>query len=252
MNIREATDSDVDAIRSIAHNSLSSSYTDFLDEETVDSAVDQWYADESIEADLESEDALIIVAEADGEVIGFTQSELVGEGQDIGQLLWLHVDPEHRGRGTGPRLLVRTREELLDFGADEIRAVVLENNEGGNEFYRNHGFERVGERQIEVGEKTYTENVYTQSDTGADGEWRSLEPVELSDGGTVYVSYGEAERGSDAPFYTAYESEDGTARYGLYCGNCDSLDNAMDSMGQIECNRCGNRRKATRWDSSYL
>jgi hypothetical protein len=26
----------------------------------------------------------------------------------------------------------------------------------------------------------------------------------------------------------------------------------MDSMGRIVCNNCGNKRKATRWDASYL
>jgi len=67
------------------------------------------------------------------------------------------------------------------------------------------------------------------------------------------VSYGEAARGTRAPFYTTYKSEDRHDRYAWFCGNCDSIDNAMDAMGRIECNNCGNRRKATRWDaSSYL
>jgi len=41
-------------------------------------------------------------------------------------------------------------------------------------------------------------------------------------------------------------------RYGYYCGNCDRLANAMDSMGRVECNECGNARKPTRWDAAYL
>jgi len=73
-----------------------------------------------------------------------------------------------------------------------------------------------------------------------------------TDGETVYVSYGEAARGTRAPFYTTYKSEDRHDRYAWFCGNCDSIDNAMDAMGRIECNNCGNRRKATRWDASYL
>jgi len=36
MEIREATDSDAAAIRSIAHDSLNSTYTAFLEEETID------------------------------------------------------------------------------------------------------------------------------------------------------------------------------------------------------------------------
>ncbi|MHC3438254.1 GNAT family N-acetyltransferase [Natrialbaceae archaeon A-gly3] len=251
MDIREATGDDIERIRSIAHDSLRSSYTDFLPGETIDSAVEQWYGDEAFADLLEGDDALVLVAEDDGDPIAFSQSELVGEGHTIGQILWLHVDPDHRGAGTGVRMLVRTREELLEAGAEEIRGVVLEDNELGNEFYENHGFERAGTREIEVGEEVYTETVYVGADLEADEEWRAMEPVTL-DGDELYVSYGEAARGSKAPFYAIYQSEDGSQRYGWYCGSCNSFDNAMDTMGRIECNACGNRRKATRWDASYL
>lgn len=250
MDIREATADDVATIRSIARESLSSSYTDFLEPETIDDAVDQWYGDSMVD-ELEEDDVLFLVVEADEGVIGFSQSELIGENHDIGQILWLHIHPDHRGSGAGVRLLVRTREELLDLGADHLRSVVLEDNERGNEFYARHGFERAGSRKIDVGKQTYTENVFIGSGLEMDEQWRSLEEL-VGDGETLYVSYGEAARGSKAPFYTAYETEEGAERYGWFCGNCESLDNAMDSMGRIECNSCGNRRKATRWDASYL
>ena len=40
-------------------------------------------------------------------------------------------------------------------------------------------------------------------------------------------------------------------RWGWYCSNCESVDNAMDSMGRIKCNVCGNFRKAEEWDSAH-
>ena len=251
MEIREATADDADVVRSIAHRSLRSSYTDFLGEETVETAVDRWYDDDVIASMVESEHALLLLVETDDGVVAFSQSEFVGDGHNVGQILWLHVDPDYRGGGTGVRLLTRTREELLETGADEIRGVVLAENELGNEFYENQGFERIGTREIEVGDETHTENVYVESALEPDEEWRALESVTVGDE-TIFVSYGEAARGSKAPFYTAYRDEDGAQRYGWFCGNCDSFDNAMDSMGRIECNACGNRRKATRWDASYL
>lgn len=256
MEIREATPDDADDIRSIARASLRSSYAHFLDEETIDDAVDRWYGGETLAENVEGEDMLWLVAEIGGEPVAFSQSDFVGEGSEVGQIDWIHVHPDHRGGGTGVRVLVRTREGLLDGGADEVRSVVLANNETGNEFYLNHGFERAGEREIDIGDETFTENIYVESgvETGAEpaDEWRAVQAVDLEDDETVYVAYGEATRGSKAPFYSAYETEDGTRRYGWFCGNCDTMDNAMDAMGRIECNRCGNRRKATRWDASYL
>ena len=71
------------------------------------------------------------------------------------------------------------------------------------------------------------------------------------DGEEVYVSQSEGDRGSKGPFLAAYTSADQTHRYGWFCGNCESFDNAMDSMGRIQCNQCGNFRKATEWDAAH-
>ncbi|WP_254529487.1 GNAT family N-acetyltransferase [Natrinema gelatinilyticum] len=250
MEIREATDSDADAIRSIAHESLNSTYTAFLDEDTIDDAVDQWYGD-SFADDLADDRVLFLVVERDGEIGGFSQSELVGQQATTGHLLWLHIHPDHRDAGTGVRLLVRTREALLEEGASEIQCFVLADNEGGNQFYRDHGFEQAGQREVEIGDETFTENIYVESDHEDDGSWGAIDEMTVDDE-TIYVSYGEAARGTKSPFYTVYRSTDRHDRYAWLCGNCDSIDNAMDAMGRIECNNCGNRRKATRWDASYL
>jgi diamine N-acetyltransferase len=250
MEFRKATAADHDTIRSIAHDSLSSTYTDFLDKGTIDDAIEQWYG-ESFENDLEDEHSLIVIVERDGEVAGFSQSELVGQQHETGQVHWLHIDPNHRGDGIGVRLLVRTREKLLEEGADQVQGFVLEDNEGGNEFYRGHGFERAGQREVEIGSETFTENIYIESEAETSEEWEAIDSFDVDDQ-TIHVNYAEPARGSKAPFYGAYETEDQSTRYGCFCGNCDSIDNAMDSMGRIECNDCGNRRKATRWDASYL
>ena len=249
MEIREATTEDVDDIRSIASNSLNSTYTDFLDEDTIDDAIEQWYGD-SFEEELEEDDSLVLLVERDGDPVGFSQSDLIGGQHKTGRILWLHIDPDHRGGGTGVRLLVRTRETLIEEGAEHVEGFVLEDNEGGNEFYQNHGFEHAGKREVEIGDETFTENVYVEGEIEDEG-WGAVDELEI-DGETVYVSYGEAARGAKAPFYGTYETEDRTELYAWFCGNCDSLENTMDTMGRIECNVCGNRRKATRWDASYL
>jgi hypothetical protein len=38
---------------------------------------------------------------------------------------------------------------------------------------------------------------------------------------------------------------------GFYCGNCHTLDNAVDPMGRVQCNRCSNRTKAEEWDAAH-
>jgi hypothetical protein len=71
------------------------------------------------------------------------------------------------------------------------------------------------------------------------------------DGETVYVAREEGERGSKGPFFVVYRGEDRERRYGYFCDNCERIDNAMDAMGRIECNVCGNIRKPIEWDAAH-
>ena len=79
----------------------------------------------------------------------------------------------------------------------------------------------------------------------------SLTTRTAPDGATVYVDSDATERGSEGPFLIAYLSPDRDRRWGYLCNNCDTFDNAMDAMGRIECNVCGNYRKPEQWDAAH-
>jgi hypothetical protein len=78
-----------------------------------------------------------------------------------------------------------------------------------------------------------------------------LERVATDDGRDVYVDRSDAERGSKSPFFAVYADEDRDVRWGYFCENCGSLDNAMDTMGRIVCNVCENLRKPDQWDAAH-
>lgn len=78
-----------------------------------------------------------------------------------------------------------------------------------------------------------------------------MRSIRTADGKTVYVSTRDGDRGSKGPFLVAYESPEADRRYGWFCLNCESVDNAMDPMGRIKCNVCGNFRKPTEWDAAH-
>lgn len=69
--------------------------------------------------------------------------------------------------------------------------------------------------------------------------------------GTLYIARDETERGSEAPFFVVYSTEDRDERWGYFCGNCEGFDTAMDPMGRIVCTDCPNRRKPTEWDAAH-
>ncbi|UPV74325.1 DUF5816 domain-containing protein [Halorussus limi] len=78
-----------------------------------------------------------------------------------------------------------------------------------------------------------------------------MDATTTTDGRTVYVARGEGDRGSKGQFFVVYGDEARENRYGYLCGNCERIDNAMDPMGRIECNVCGNVRKPTEWDAAH-
>ena len=241
MDIRNATATDSPAIRDVARRSLQASYS--LSPQAITTAVEKWYDEMDLDERLDEEGHLYLVAEEGGQVVGFSESRLSDDG--AASLLWLHVDPAYRGEGFADALFSVTRERLEDAGADRLYGRVLQDNTGGNAFYESQGFEQVSRDEVEIGNRTYVENVWAPSKT------TGLQSVSV-DGRTVYVDRDEYETGSAANFHVVYVDESRDDRYGYYCGNCDELANAMDAMGRVECNNCGNTRKPTRWDAAYL
>jgi ribosomal protein S18 acetylase RimI-like enzyme len=242
MDIRPAEPADRPAIRDVARRSLQASYS--LGPQAINSAIEEWYDEDRLAETLADDDRLLLVVERDEQVVGFSESVISAD--NTGTLLWLHVDPAHRGAGLASGLFDATRTHLEDYGVSHLHGRVLEDNVEGNTFYEERDFEQVGTEQVEIDGRTYVENIYSETE-----QW-GREPIEDGNGRTVYVDHDNHERGSIAPFHVVFADEDGESRYGYFCSNCNTLANAMDSMGRIECDNCGNVRKPIRWDAAYL
>ncbi|GAB3686316.1 GNAT family N-acetyltransferase [Salinarchaeum chitinilyticum] len=242
MQVRQATAAEGDAIRDVVERSMLSSYS--LGPGTIEAAVEEWFGDDALSTKLADGDRELLVAERDDAVVGVADAAFVPE-TGTGDVLWLHVDPDYRDDGIGRRLFEAATDWLDDADADLVRGLVLSNNADGNAFYRELGFERVGEREVEIDGTPHTEHVYHD-------ESRERVTVLEDDGREVYVDLEDASRGSLDPFFTVFGDADRTQRYGFQCGHCEALATAMDSMGRVECGECGNTRKPTRWDAAYL
>ncbi|MEM4781735.1 MAG: GNAT family N-acetyltransferase [Halalkalicoccus sp.] len=253
MEIRDAKREDVTAIREVARQSLLDSYAHFLDEETIEDAVEQWYGEGRLE-ELVSDDAddvYIPVVETDDEIVAFAQCHRVEYPERVGEIHWLHVHPDHREEGYGSELYDHVREHFESEGIDRFKGFVVAENEAGNAFYERRGYESAYTHTQSIADEEFAENVWVDVPDGQRYR-RPIEPHENADGTTLYVAYREASVGSRGPFHVAYMDESLEKRYGWFCSVCESFDNAMDPSGRVVCNDCGNVRKATRWDAAYL
>jgi len=157
MELRPAAREDRSAIRRVARATWHDTY-DELDADTIDETVDEWYGDEALETALSKPGTAFLVAEKDGDVIGFTHGVV---SEDEGDVLRMSVHPDYQGEGIGTALYERLREDLRDFNMERMRAIDLASNEGGREFYEDHGFEPTDENDVEIGGKQRREVVYT-------------------------------------------------------------------------------------------
>jgi RimJ/RimL family protein N-acetyltransferase len=91
--------------------------------------------------DVEGADAIILVAEADGEVVGELGLHLARYGvADLGML----VAGGWRGRGVGTALLGEAVERARKAGAHKIALQVWPHNTAAIALYERFGFEREG------------------------------------------------------------------------------------------------------------
>lgn len=159
MTIRTAKPEDAEGVRTVAEASWEVDYPEILSSESLTEGLDEWYSLSGIEGAIERSDSLTLVAERDGSVAGFVHAIWdVDRGE--GHVLRLYVHPDHRGQGIGTDLLETVCGDLFDSGADRVRAMVLEANDLGNEFYSDFGFEHVDTEEIDIGGEAYRENTY--------------------------------------------------------------------------------------------
>jgi ribosomal protein S18 acetylase RimI-like enzyme len=97
---------------------------------------------------LHAADAIVLVAEREGEVLGYTYAGV--EGMDYmmlrgpaGALYDIVVDPAHRGGGVGRMLLDATLAALQARGAPRVVLSTAERNESAQRLFARAGFRRT-------------------------------------------------------------------------------------------------------------
>ncbi|HUQ98139.1 MAG TPA: GNAT family N-acetyltransferase [Gemmatimonadaceae bacterium] len=97
---------------------------------------------------LDDPDIIVLAAERDGEVIGYTYAGM--EGVDYmslrgpaGVLYDIVVDPDHRGDGVGRMLLDATLDLLRAKGAPRVVLSTADQNEPAQRLFDHAGFRRT-------------------------------------------------------------------------------------------------------------
>lgn len=86
-----------------------------------------------------------VVAEAGGQITGFSLAERLREqGRPVGHLITIDVAPDARRSGTGSLLISEIERRLREVNAAVLRLEVASDNEAAQRFYARHGFAVTG------------------------------------------------------------------------------------------------------------
>lgn len=155
MKVRSATAADFEPITAVARATWHDTY-DELEADVIDRTVDDWYTDDSMP--LEAPGTVVLVAETDDDLVGFTHAVAQGEKADV---LRMYVHPDHQGEGIGSKLHERLIAELDAYDVDRVRSIDFAFNDTSRAFYEGLGFEQTDEGEVEIDGEYYPEAVYT-------------------------------------------------------------------------------------------
>ena len=103
---------------------------------------DPW-SENSIRQELENELSFWLVAEEDGEVVGYVGSQTVLGESDV---MNLAVSPNRRRRGIAKALMQALETHLAQAGSEKLTLEVRASNEAAFALYTRLGFRQIGVR----------------------------------------------------------------------------------------------------------
>jgi ribosomal protein S18 acetylase RimI-like enzyme len=147
--VRPATRADADEIGRVHAATWRATYTGVFPESAFDVAERRRWWRETLAREPHPSSA-VLVAEDDGEIVGFvTVGAARDEPDSVGELYAIYVDPRRWGTGAGRTLMEQGEESMRASGFAEAVLWVLEGNERAERFYRAAGWTHDGGRKVE-------------------------------------------------------------------------------------------------------
>jgi GNAT superfamily N-acetyltransferase len=167
-SIDRASSDSADAISAFGRKSFIDAYGGSNLPEHVEQYAERSFDRGVIEAELEAEDCIYLVACADGEIFGYTKLcanrpiDCVSDHSPM-QLERVYVDSSLQGSGIGARLIGASVAEARQATHRTIWLAAWEKNVRAHRFYERHGFRTVGRTYFMLGPERQEDVVMQRS-----------------------------------------------------------------------------------------
>jgi ribosomal protein S18 acetylase RimI-like enzyme len=156
--LRPATPQDLPALARLAREAFTAKFGALYSAVNLTMFLEESLSEQAFAADLANPDRTIMLAERDGDLLGFAKIATVcgfpdhATGQRCMELKQLYTAPTAIGRGIGGRLMDWAMEQFTARGADEVQLSVYAENLDAHRFYRRYGFEKIADITFRVGD----------------------------------------------------------------------------------------------------
>jgi ribosomal protein S18 acetylase RimI-like enzyme len=141
--VRTAVAADAEAVGVVGRLAFVRQYEGLVDPANYTWAARQWYSDEAVLESIElcgtDPAACFLVAERDGEIVGFLQYDEAGPEPELHRI---YVALHAQGSGVGGRLIAALHDRLPSTATYVL--VVVEGNAAAVRFYQRHGLREAG------------------------------------------------------------------------------------------------------------
>lgn len=152
MNIIPASTNDIAQIRQIAIKSWEITYSDILSQEQFEYMVEMMYSDNALTKQMTEQNHhfLLIRDSLSSNYNGFVSYEFNYKGQPQTKIHKLYLLPECKGKGMG-RILIDKVASLAQKANNHSLSLNMNRDNKSLGFYKQMGFEIVGEEDINIG-----------------------------------------------------------------------------------------------------
>lgn len=150
MNLIKATDRHISIIQSLSQSIWPHTFKDILSSEQIEYMMNMMYRTEALKAQINEQNHHYLLAEENGEYLGYVSYELDYKSQTVTKVHKIYVLPTLQGKGIGRFFIDNVSQIALRNGNNTLSLNVNKYNKAIG-FYQHLGFEIADKEEIDIG-----------------------------------------------------------------------------------------------------
>ena len=151
VEIIQASPAQLHIVQKIAQHTWPVAFSNILTPEQIQFMLQWMYDLKALEQQVEEKAHVFLLAEEEGEFLGFAAYELHCQSQPKTKIHKIYILPNTQGKGIGKKLIFKVKEIAAQNGDSHIYLNVNRFNKKAIDFYLHYGFYEAKREVIDIG-----------------------------------------------------------------------------------------------------